>query len=139
MPGLTRYGEKAGLKYFFGSTVPLVPGTFYMALSSVNPGYAGTVTEPTYTGYARAAILNNNTNFGAYANTGASGTVLNGAVITFGTCTAGDGTVTHGALFDDLTVGTCWAFGSLTPHKIISAGDVPQFAIGALAHILAPT
>jgi len=139
MPGLTRYGEKSVLDAVFGNTALPAFATCYFALSSVDPGYAGTVTEPTWTGYARSAFVNNKTNWGAYANNGASGTVLNGVIALFATCTAGDGTCTHWAVYDALTVGTAWAFGSLTPHKIISAGDVPQFAVGAIAHVLAPT
>jgi len=139
MPGLIRYGEKAVLDYLFGSTVPTVPGTWYVALSTADPGYAGTITEAAYTSYARAAFANNKTNWSAYANSGASGTVNNAVAISFPQCTGSDATCTHAAIMDDPSTGTCWAWGSLTPHKIISSGDTPQFAIGELDLVLAPT
>lgn len=139
MPGLTRYGEKAALDYFFGSTVPTIPGTYHVALSSADPGYAGTITEAAYTSYARAAVANNKTNWSAYANSGASGTVNNAVAISFPQCTGGSATCTHAAIMTDPSTGTAVAWGSLTPHKIISSGDTPQFAANELDLVLAPT
>jgi hypothetical protein len=139
MAGLIRWGEKAVLDYLFGSTVPTIPATLYVALSSADPGYAGTITEAAYTSYTRAAVANNKTNWSAYANSGASGTVNNAVAISFPQCTGGDATCTHAAIMTDIAAGTTMAWGSLTPHKIISSGDTPQFAIGELDIVLAPT
>lgn len=139
MPGLIRFGEKAALDYLFGSTVPAVPTSWYIALCDADPGYAGTLSEVSYTGYARYTAGNDKTDWSAYANSGASGTVNNAVAFTFTQCTGGDATCTHAAIMDSLTVGTCWAWGSLTPHKIISNGDTPSFAIGELDIVLAPT
>lgn len=138
MAGLTRYGEKHTLDYLFGSTIPAVPTEWWIALSSVDPGYAGTITEAAYTGYARAFFDNNKTSFAAYANSGASGTVSSQIAISFPQCTGGDATCTHAAIMSATTSGTAWAWGSLTPHKIISSGDTPQFASGELDLVLAP-
>lgn len=133
MAGFSDYMELKVLNLLFGQTAYTNPGTHYIALltalsaeGDVNP----TSTEPSYTGYARLAMPNNYTTWGSIA--AASGQAKNAVAFTFATCTAGSGTIVAFAICDALTLGTIIAYGSLVTNKIISTGDVPQFAINDL-------
>jgi hypothetical protein len=110
------------------ATSPLTD--LYVSLHTADPGETGTqdASEATYTGYARVAV----------ARTTGGWTVLNNAVdntaaITFGECTAGTNTITHFAVGVASTGATKILYkGALTASLNVSAGIIPQFAIGAL-------
>ena len=133
MPGFSDYAELKVLNLLFGQTAYSNPGTHYIALLTALPDDTAvdpTATEPTYTGYARLAMPNNYTTWGSIA--AAAGQAKNAVAFTFGTCTVGSGTVVAFAICDALTLGTVIAWGSLVVNKVISAGDVPQFAANDL-------
>lgn len=119
------------LDQIFGAAAYTAPATLYFALCTAAPDDASTgstITEANYTGYARKAMTNNKTTFG----NAAAGAVANAAAITFDQCTAGSSTVTHFAIVDAASNGNVLAWGDLSTQKAISAGDIPEFAIGAL-------
>lgn len=103
--------------------------TLYVALCTAAPTDASTgstITEATYTGYARKSTT--------AADWGASsgGTKSNSAAITFAACTGGSSTVTHFAICDALTLGNVFCYGTLTSQLAVSNGITPEFAIGDL-------
>ena len=93
----------------------------YMALCTVVPTDASTgstLTEATYTGYARKLIA------AADMSAAASGTKTNSAAITFAACTAGASTIIGFALCDALTVGNIHYWGTTT-SKVIDVNNTP--------------
>lgn len=131
MPGLSNYYELEILDQVFGSALVLPAVTHYLALCSVTPddtSTGDTIVQATYTGYARAAVTNNPTNWPAAG----AGIKQNGANIIFGTCTALDAVVNSFAICDASSSGNVIAYGSLTTAKTISTGDVPLFAVGGI-------
>ena len=93
----------------------------YMALCTVVPTDASTgstLTEATYTGYARLLIA------AADMNAAASGSKTNGAALTFAACTAGASTIIGFALCDALTLGNIHYWGTTT-SKVIDVNNTP--------------
>ena len=72
-----------------------VPGNFYIALHTADPGEAGdqSTNEVSYTGYARVAVPRT---AGGFSRSG--DTISNVAAITFGQCSAGSAVATHGSI-----------------------------------------
>lgn len=125
------YLENEILDHILGGADYSRPATLYLALLTAAPTDASTgstITEATYTGYARVAITNNATNFPAASG----GAKSNGTEIAFAECTAGTSTVTHWALLDAATLGNILYWGALTTSKDISTGDTPKVAVGDL-------
>ena len=125
MPGFSDYAELKVLDFLFGSAQPALPATWYLALCSAMPDDT-TVnpTEGSYGGYARLAVTNDTGSWSAAA----SGQKKNKIALNFATCVSGSGTIVGFAICDAVSNGTVWAYGSLVTNKIISTGDVPQFA-----------
>ncbi len=126
------FAEVKVLELMFGKTA-YAPGLsyLYVALCTVVPTDASTgtsITEATYTGYARANILAASMN--AAATPG--GTIANGVAITFAACTAGTSTIIGFALCDALTVGNMIMWGTVTSKVIDTSNTPPTIAIGAL-------
>ena len=64
MGSLANQTEQETLNYWFGDTVPKIPVTYYLGLSTTAPADDGTnITEPASNGYTRVDITNNTTNF----------------------------------------------------------------------------
>lgn len=125
------YLENEILDHILGGADYSRPASVWLALLTAAPTDASTgstITEATYTGYARKEITNNATNFPAAS----SGAKSNGTEIAFAECTAGSSTVTHWALLDASTAGNILYWGALTTSKDISAGDTPKVAVGDL-------
>jgi hypothetical protein len=121
--------ENSILKARFGGAAETVPATWHIALTTTTPTDSAAGTEVTGGAYARVAVTNNTTNWPAPT----TGTIANGAAITFPAPTAAWGTVTHFELWDAATAGTRRYWGALTTARVIASGDgAPAFAIGAL-------
>lgn len=130
------YAENKILDHAFGKTA-WAPGTdyLYVALCTVVPTDASTgatITEATYTGYARANIP------GASMNAASGGSASNGTAITFAACTASSSTIIGFALCDNSATGAgnsiCW--GTVTSKVIDTSNTPPTIAIGALTGTL---
>lgn len=130
MPGFTDYLEDAVLDQWFGNVTPTVPGTLYVGLSSTAPTETGgNITEPSGSGYARAAVPNDATNWPATAG---DGTKSNGQVIEFPQATGDWGEVTYFFIATAATAGSVLAFGTLGVAKTIGNGDTASFGQGSL-------
>jgi hypothetical protein len=100
------------------------PATVYMALLTTtadDTDDGDSITEATYTGYARKAI-----SFGAASNR----VITQDADCDFDPCTVGSSTVTHWAICDSLTSGEVLAWGALSGSQEIVAGNTPSIVSG---------
>lgn len=112
-------GDAAGLQN------SAVPGNFYIALHTADPGEAGdqSTSEAAYTGYSRVAVPRT---AGGFERVGSL--IRNVATVQFGECTAGSATVTHfsiGLLASG--AGVILVSAPLAAARAISAGIVPLF------------
>ena len=107
------------------------PANVYMALCTAVPTDASTgatLTEATYTGYARQEILATD------LSAAASGSKTNSAAITFAACTAGTSTIIGFAIVDSATTGAGNVlYWGTTTSKVIDTTSTPgTVAIGGL-------
>lgn len=129
----TSYLENHILDHVLGGPDYTRPATTWIALFTVSPGEAGTLTnEVTGGSYARVSVVNNSTNWPATSQLGGVGSKSNGVDFTFPTATGTWGTVVSFAIVDASTSGNCLYYGDLTVAKVISSGDTAKFAAGDL-------
>lgn len=101
---------------------------FAALLTAASGPEAGTVTEISYTGYARVAVT-----FGAPSDVSGAQTVSNSSAVTYGQMTGGaGGTATHVGIFDASSGGTLRYVIPISPTQAVATNSIPQFAIGAL-------
>jgi len=133
--GMSNYLQAKVLDYVLGDTSYSPPGTVYVALYSVAPTNAGGGTEATGSGYARAAVTNNTTNW-SNATGSSPTTKANGTAVTFAAAT-GDwssaANMVAFGIFDALTSGNLLWWGPLSENKPVLNGDTPSFAISAIS------
>ena len=128
----SEYAASAILAHSVGKTSWTMPSV-WAALCTVVPTSASTgatITEATYTGYAR---LTTSGDWGSPVSATPC-TISNSSALTFAACTAGTSTVVGMVLVDSVTVGAgnVVAWGSV-PSAVISTTQTPAtFAIGAL-------
>jgi hypothetical protein len=128
---LSNYGELAVINWAFTTTPMSGPNTrptaWYLGLSTTTPtSSAGGITEPVGNGYARQPIT-----FSAASGNPAQ--TSNNGLLQF-TASGGDfGTIVYGIVYDNPTLGNCWAMGPLLNPKLIQNGDTLQFQSGSLA------
>lgn len=130
----TNYLEHAVLDQVFGGTSYSPSGTLYVGLSTTTyVESAGTgFTEPG-SGYNRASITNNKSNWTTASQSSTSGSVNNLNTVSFSQATGGNwGTVTYFGIFDALTNGNLLVANPLTVSKTISQNDTASFASGSL-------
>jgi hypothetical protein len=121
---LTDYGEEKVMNHVFYGTVFTKPTNWYVGLFTVSPGESTPGTEVTGNGYTRMPVT-----FGQYT----TGHTVNTVAITFPAATpAGWGNVIAFGLFELSSGGTCFAYASLDATVLVSAGNVPEFAVGEL-------
>lgn len=131
MAGLSNAVELVVLEHLVAKTSYTMPTSpLYLALTTVAVGEtdtAGTLTEATYTGYARKSVA------GSDWGAAAAGAISNANAITFAACTAGTSTVIGFALVTTSSgAGTIQVFGTLA-SLVVSATQTPvNFAVGAL-------
>lgn len=132
MSAMSDYLEVALANHVLGAQVYSKPGTVYIALFTGSPsdGGGGSEVGSYNTGYARASVTNNATNWpNANATTGVKS---NGTIFNFPTATGDWGTVTHFAIFDASSGGYMLYYGALSASRIINAGDTARFSAGDL-------
>lgn len=101
------------------------PTNLYIALSTADPTDDGSgIAEPSGGSYAR--LINNDW------ETAASRHTENSSAISFVQATAGWGTITHFAIFDNLTAGNMIAHGSLSSSISVLNGNIVSFDAGAI-------
>lgn len=133
MPGWTNTYESTILNFLYGAVgSPMTaPATYHVALYSTAPTDSTSGTELSGNAYARVAVTNNTTNFGAAGSAGAART--NATAITFPTATGAWSQATSWAFCDASTAGNILIYGDLTTPKTLANGDTASFAIGALS------
>lgn len=127
----SNYTEDHVLDHLTGKTAFTSPGPLYMALCTVLPddtSTGATLTEATYTGYARKQIAT------ADWNAASGGSVSNANAVTFANATAGSSTIVGWALCDSGTIGAgnVIAWGSCASTTITATQTPATFAAGAL-------
>jgi hypothetical protein len=128
MAEISNYLENALINVTLRNTAYTTPTTVYVALYTTDPTDADTGTEVTGGSYARQSAT-----FGAPSN-GASVTT---ADITFPTCTANWGTVTHIGIRDASTAGNLLYHTPLDTSKTVTTGDIFKISTGNLSVTLA--
>lgn len=108
------------------ATAYTAPTTICWALLTSAPSDSSTgatISEASYTGYARGQLNPSTSNYTAPTSTGQS---CNNATITFGSAaTSGPTVVTHFAALDSCTIGSgnVIVYGTLTASKTVNNGD----------------
>ena len=128
MAEMSNHLENALINATLRATSYTSPATVYVALYTTDPTDADTGTEVTGGSYARTSVT-----FGAPSN----GVSTNSADVTFPTCTAGWGTVTHIGLRDASTAGNLLYHTPLDTSKTIDSGDIFKISTGNLSVTLA--
>ena len=130
----TRYADKAYLEWLVGKTAMPAVGSIYVALltaAPTEPINGGTITEATYTNYARKSTAGADW---AAATDGPPAAITNANAITFAACGGGSSAVTHFCLIDSANgAGNVRTWGSLSSTQTISGTATPSFAAGALS------
>ena len=129
MASKSDYFENAVLDLAFNDPA-FTEALLYVALCTAIPTDASTgttITEATYTGYARKQIA------AADMSAAASGSKTNSAAITFAACTAGASTIIGFALCDALTVGNIHYWGTTTSKVIDVNNTPPTIAVSGLS------
>lgn len=125
------YLENKDLDHNLGDGAFTSPATVALALTTVNPTDASTgatLTEPTYTGYARKVVS------AAALSAATSGSKTNSEALTFAECTAGSSTIIGWALCDSSTKGegNVLYWGTATSTVISTTQTPPNIAVGGL-------
>jgi len=128
MSEMSNFLENALVNATLRNTTYTSPATVYVALYTSDPTDADTGTEVTGGSYARTSVT-----FAAPSN----GVSLSSADVTFPTCTAGWGTVTHIGLRDASTAGNLLYHTPLDSSKTIDTGDIFKISTSNLSVTLA--
>jgi len=128
MAEMSNYLENALINVTLRATSYTAPTTVYVALYTTDPTDADAGTEVTGGSYARTAVT-----FAAPSN----GVSTNSADVTFPTCSAAWGTVTHIGLRDASTAGNLLYHTALDTSKTIDTGDIFKISTGNLSVTLA--
>lgn len=123
----SNYLENELLDHAFGGGDFARPGTVYVSLHSANPGETG-AGELSGGSYARAAVVNNATNFPAASG----GEKANANAIEFPEATGDWAQATHFGVWDASSGGNFLIGGPLDAAKTVQTGDTPSFAADAL-------
>lgn len=101
------------------------PAVYHIGLSRTTINADGTgATEPSGMGYARVAVTNNKTNFGAAS----AGALTNLTAITFPESSGDWGTITHIFIADNSTGGNILYFDQLAQSRIVQSGTIVMFS-----------
>lgn len=128
MSAMSNYLENALINATLRNTTYTSPATVYVGLFTTDPTDADSGVEVSGGSYARQSAT-----FAAPSN-GASTT---SADVTFPTCTADWGTVTHFGIYDASTNGNLLYHGVLNNSKNIQTGDILKIESGNLTVTLA--
>lgn len=128
MAGASDYLELELLDHVFGKGA-YTPPSIYIALCTAAPldsDDGSTITEASYTGYARIS-----TTAGDW-NTAAVGQLSNANELQFAACTGGSSVITYVALVDAASNGNLLIYGELDASLSVSNGITPKFNAGSL-------
>jgi hypothetical protein len=131
MAGMSDATELKVLEHLVAKTSYTMPTSpLYLALTTaavLDTDTAGSITEATYTGYARKSVA------GTDWGTAAAGQIANANAITFAACTGSTSTVIGWALCTTSSgAGAIQVYGTLT-SMVVSITQTPvNFAVGAL-------
>lgn len=131
MASFSDYYETHVLDHVLGKTSLSLVTPIFLALCTVVPTDASTgstITEATYTGYARKAVAAADWN----AATSPGGQSTNKNAITFEPCTGSSSTIIAWALCDAATVGNIIVWGTCTSTVISTTQTPATVAIGGL-------
>ena len=128
MAEFSNFLENALINAVLRNTTYTSPATVYVSLYTTDPTDADTGTEVSGGSYARTSVT-----FGAPSN----GVSTNSADVTFPTCTASWGTVTHIGIHDASTAGNLLFHTPLDTSKTIDSGDIFKITSGNLSVTLA--
>ena len=128
MAEFSNFLENALINAVLRNTTYTSPATVYVSLYTSDPTDADTGTEVSGGSYARTAVT-----MGAPSN----GVSTNSADVTFPTCTASWGTVSHIGIHDASTAGNLLFHTPLDTSKTIDSGDIFKIASGNLSVTLA--
>lgn len=127
--GKSDYLENAILDHVLGGGDYVRPATVYVSLHSADPTDTGSGAEISGSGYARAAVTNDETNWPSASG----GQKSNGTVIAFAAASGGDwAEATHFGIWDASSGGNLLYAGALTAPKTVEDGDTASFAAGEL-------
>lgn len=127
MSSKSDYLEAKLQNHVLGNTAYSAPATVYFALYVIAPSDTGGGTEASGNGYARVAVTNNTTNFGAPVGNVKS----NSTDIVFPTATGGwGGAVTSVGVLDAASGGNLLMWATLGANVTVASGDIPTFAAG---------
>ena len=130
MAEMSNYLENALLNGTLNATTYTAPTTVYVSLWTTDPADDGSGTEVSGGGYSRIAV--------SFATaTGASGNVLNDAVVEFPAATSCWGTVGWIGINDAASGGNLMYHTALDAAKTIDTGDIFKIAVGNLSVTLA--
>jgi hypothetical protein len=96
-------------------------------LTGVTDLLAGTVTETTYTSYARQAVT-----FAAPSTVSGKRQVANSSLVAFPVSTGGTPTITHVGIYDASSGGNLRKVIALASSRVLNLTDPPTFATGEL-------
>lgn len=140
MASLTSFSQNQIIDALFRGQPLGAPGTYYVALVTVNGDATAAGTEVVSGGYARSAITTSLAEWAGTqgagttaASSGTSGETSNNALIGFPAPTANWGTVVGVELWDAPTGGNRWAFGALPSSVVVNSGaPAPTFPASSL-------
>jgi hypothetical protein len=131
------YLTSAILSVLRGTAFPAVPANFYLALFTTMPTTSGGTGAVEVSGgsYARVALSPATGTWGAPALQGDNVTeqTTNTNAIAFATATANWGTVLGVGIYDALSGGNLWYYGTLSASIIVNNGTTFSIAAGNLA------
>jgi hypothetical protein len=130
MASFSDYLENAVLDHIFGDGTLTITAPTYLALCTSVPTDASTgttISEATYTGYARKSIA------AADMSAAAAGAKTNSNAITFAACTSGSSTIIGWALCDAATVGNVLCWGTATSTVISTTQTPATIAVSGLS------
>ena len=123
---ISNYLENKWLGHVLKDSAYTQPTTLYLALSTTDPLDDGSgITEPVGGNYARAVCT------AAFAPA-ASRVAANDVEITFNQASGAWGTITHWAIFDNVSAGNMLAHGDFTASKVVNSGITPKVTAGNL-------
>jgi hypothetical protein len=124
MAGLSDYLENAVLNWLRGTNMPTAPTTVYLSLHTGDPGETGAAEHGSTGGYVRRAVT----------LTAPPSPITNSAAVEFPQATVNyTAAITHGGLWDALTIGNFLGGGALSASRTITSGIIPRFAAGAFS------
>jgi hypothetical protein len=142
MAAWTDYAENKIVDAVFRAQPLNAPATFYVGLMTTADNDAGSArVEVSGGAYTRVAIASSLANWAGTqgsltttASSGTGGTTSNNITITFPAPTANWGSIVGFGLFDAVTGGNEWMYGTLTTPKTVNSGDpAPLFSASALS------